>query len=156
MNKIMKRFFEICQYKINVGEKYCWDCYGPDAFFLDAEIDEFTLSIIFDTENQTVYEMTAINSTEGYRWSNPETVQKRKDEAAIRCIDDTIVCDAITYNEMETSEKFFEVISKPVTNITIDLSDEEWYALMKMAHERDITLNQLVNQILAEMLENQK
>jgi predicted DNA-binding ribbon-helix-helix protein len=33
-------------------------------------------------------------------------------------------------------------------DVSIELTDEQWYSLMKMAHERDITLNQLVEQIL--------
>jgi predicted DNA-binding ribbon-helix-helix protein len=33
-------------------------------------------------------------------------------------------------------------------DVPIELTDEQWYSLMKMAHERDITLNQLVEQIL--------
>jgi predicted DNA-binding ribbon-helix-helix protein len=37
-------------------------------------------------------------------------------------------------------------------DVPIELTDDDWYTLMKMAHERDITLNQLVEQILtAEM-----
>ena len=30
----------------------------------------------------------------------------------------------------------------------IELADEEWYTLMKIAHEQDITLNQLVERVL--------
>jgi len=33
-------------------------------------------------------------------------------------------------------------------DVPIELTDDDWYTLMKMAHERDITLNQLVEQIL--------
>jgi predicted DNA-binding ribbon-helix-helix protein len=33
-------------------------------------------------------------------------------------------------------------------DVPIELTDEQWYSLMKMAHERDITLNQLVEEIL--------
>ena len=33
-------------------------------------------------------------------------------------------------------------------DVPIELTDEQWYGLMKMAHERDITLNQLVEEIL--------
>ena len=39
-------------------------------------------------------------------------------------------------------------------NVDIDLNDEELFTLMKMAHERDITLNQLVNNILTDYFEN--
>ena len=33
-------------------------------------------------------------------------------------------------------------------DVEIALTDEEWYTLMKIAHEQDITLNQLVERIL--------
>jgi len=32
--------------------------------------------------------------------------------------------------------------------VEIELDREEWYQLMMMAHERDITLNQMVEQLL--------
>ena len=35
-------------------------------------------------------------------------------------------------------------------DVEIELADEEWYTLMKIAHEQDITLNQLVEQVLTE------
>jgi hypothetical protein len=33
-------------------------------------------------------------------------------------------------------------------DVPIELTDKDWYTLMKIAHERDVTLNQLVEQIL--------
>ncbi len=32
--------------------------------------------------------------------------------------------------------------------VEIELADEEWYTLMKIAHHQDITLNQLVERVL--------
>jgi predicted HicB family RNase H-like nuclease len=37
--------------------------------------------------------------------------------------------------------------------VEVDLEDHEWYQLMRMAHERDITLNQLVEQILRDFIQ---
>jgi predicted DNA-binding ribbon-helix-helix protein len=39
------------------------------------------------------------------------------------------------------------------TTVEVELDDHEWYQLMKLAHERDITLNQLVEQILREFIQ---
>jgi predicted DNA-binding ribbon-helix-helix protein len=39
------------------------------------------------------------------------------------------------------------------TTIEVELDDHEWYQLMKLAHERDITLNQLVEQILRDFIQ---
>lgn len=38
--------------------------------------------------------------------------------------------------------------------VEITLEREEWYQLMMMAHERDITLNQMVEQLLRQAIEN--
>lgn len=38
--------------------------------------------------------------------------------------------------------------------VAIDLDREEWYQLMIMAHERDITLNQMVEQILRQAIDH--
>ena len=35
-------------------------------------------------------------------------------------------------------------------DVEIELANEEWYALMRQAHEEDITLNQLVERVLTE------
>ena len=34
-------------------------------------------------------------------------------------------------------------------DVEIELTDEEWYTLMRIAHEQDITLNQLVERVLS-------
>ena len=39
------------------------------------------------------------------------------------------------------------------TTVEVELDDHEWYELMKLAHERDITLNQLVEQILRDFIQ---
>jgi len=38
------------------------------------------------------------------------------------------------------------------SSVEVELDREEWYQLMMLAHERDITLNQLVEQILRDFI----
>lgn len=38
--------------------------------------------------------------------------------------------------------------------VEITLEREEWYQLMIMAHERDITLNHMIEQLLRQVIEN--
>jgi len=47
----------------------------------------------------------------------------------------------------------FEKKTMNSEEIQIELSDEEFLALAKIAHEKDITLNELCNQILREQIE---
>lgn len=49
-----------------------------------------------------------------------------------------------------------ELAERPLngrTTVEVELDDHEWYQLMKLAHERDITLNQLVEQILRDFIQ---
>jgi predicted HicB family RNase H-like nuclease len=39
------------------------------------------------------------------------------------------------------------------TTVEVELDDHEWYELMKLAHKHDITLNQLVEQILRDFVQ---
>jgi len=39
--------------------------------------------------------------------------------------------------------------------VPLDLADDELFRLMTLAHERDITLNQMVEQILREVIERE-
>lgn len=43
-----------------------------------------------------------------------------------------------------------------MTDITLNLDKDVLFELMLMAHEQDITLNQLVNNILREFIEGHK
>jgi hypothetical protein len=52
------------------------------------------------------------------------------------------------------SKEIDRAIESKRTTIQIDLEDDLLFQLMLRAHERDITLNQLVEQILREYIEN--
>jgi predicted DNA-binding ribbon-helix-helix protein len=39
------------------------------------------------------------------------------------------------------------------SSVEVELDREEWYQLMMLAHERDITLNQLVEKILRDFIQ---
>ena len=40
--------------------------------------------------------------------------------------------------------------------IELDLSEDEMFRLMRLAHEQDITLNQLINNILQQVIDQQE
>lgn len=47
---------------------------------------------------------------------------------------------------------FVDMIEEQFVTIPIELSNDEFIALAKMAHEKDITLNRLVNDMLREVI----
>lgn len=157
----LKDFMETVEYKISEGSEYCWNCYGPDAYcidYWDGDHDGASLCVTFDTKTQVVYEMQAHDyaNHRSYRWFNPEYFEAHKTESEQNGVDYHNAYDDINFTDLEDEEDFLEKaraiyageeydtrVSVPLT-----LEDEVLFQLMMEAHNRDITLNQLVEEIL--------
>lgn len=165
----LKEFMEVIDYRITEGSDYGWVCYGPDAYTLDSwngEQDGHSLSVIFDTKTQEVYEVTAYDyvNNRAYRLINPMYVEAHRDEAIERNVDDKQAWDDVNYVDLETVDDFIEKATAIVNEeaydtrvqVPLTLDKDQMYQMMVMAHERDITLNQLVEDVLREEIENHK
>ncbi len=95
----LRRFFEAIKFKINSGGDYCWNCYGKDAFALDCIKENGTISIIYDTKNQVVYELSVCDyiKNEAYKWINPTFIKKYKKEMQERKIRVDQAWDEVNY-----------------------------------------------------------
>ncbi|NBO23205.1 hypothetical protein EBU94_07710, partial [bacterium] len=81
---------EIFDYKISEGSRYCWNCYGPNARFLDFDNDFACASVIFDAEDQTIFQAEVwIKDSEDspYRYIHPNYTESHKKEAVERGVD---------------------------------------------------------------------
>jgi hypothetical protein len=116
--------------------------------------DGYSLEIIFDQKTQTVYEVQACDyqHNRAYRLINDAHKQVSRDNEAW---DDTRWIDLEADDDWIQKAQSIVAGSDYDTRVTvpIDLDDQELLALMKMAHERDVTLNQLVEQVLREVME---
>jgi len=160
----LKQVNDVLDHKITDGSEFLWDCYGTTANFLNYASDFAEATIVFDSTTQEIYEAT-INSKDcskqPYRWLNPNTKQDFLDECRNRELNPRLAWDNIEYIDLETEEDFFEKAHAIFNNLPydkrvqlpMDLTTEEWYDLMKLAHERDITLNQLIAEILQNFIE---
>lgn len=159
----LKEFLEAIDYKVTGGSEYQWKCFGPNARYLDSdngtfENNTYTASAIFDSVDQTVYNVEVwdyVNNRE-YRWINPVYKQAMIDEAEHRGIDYKESSDEQKFIDLDVPKDMLEKISKIVAGepydtrvqIEVDFTDEELLQYMKLAHERDITFNQLVEEAL--------
>lgn len=162
----LKDFMETVDYRITEGSAYGWDCYGHDAYCLDSwnqEQDGHTVSIIFDTKTQIVYEACAYDYSRNraYRLIHPDFKQLHNDEAKDRGVDQWEAWDEVKFVDLETEEDFLEktraIVAKEDyddrVSVPLTLDDDQLFDLMKLAHERDITLNQLVEDVLRTAIE---
>lgn len=143
-------------YKISDGTEYLWKSY-PSARYIDLRSEFAEAQIVFSTIDQTIYE-TSISSDEYlYRWRNPEFIAAHDSEAKSRDIDPSIAWDDVKYIDLEVESDFLEK-AKAVFNgsddfdkrieIELDLPEDEIFQLAMMAHKKDITLNQLLTDLI--------
>jgi len=163
----IKEINEILDHKIFEGSEYCWSCY-PNGRFLDYTSDHAQVSVVFSTEDQRVYQAEIWPSEESqlpiYRWIDPEFLPAYKAECQARGTDFNIALDTISYVDLEVPADFLEKARAifngktfdPRIQVQLDLEDEVILQLAIEAHKRDITINQMVDQILRLAMESDK
>ena len=162
----MKEWMELVGYRITEGSDYMWQCYGSNAYALDSwngEQDGHSFTVIFDTKDQTVYEVQAHDyvNDRAYRMINEDFQKKNKKEAKKRDIDKDNAWDDVDYVDIEVDDDFIQKCLAIKTgedydtrvSVPMDFSDEELLTYMKLAHEQDITFNQLVERALREAID---
>lgn len=161
----LKQFMETVDYRITEGSDYQWQCFGPNAYCLDSwngEQDGHTISIIFDTHTQEVYQVMAYDYTRNraYRMTN----LSYKADFDAECEDRDVIDEAwelddgtpVKYVDLDVVEDFLEKACAIVNDedydtrvqVPVEFTDEELLTYMKMAHDRDMTFNAFVEMAL--------
>ena len=165
----IKQWMEAVNYRITSGSDYLWQCYGPSAWSLDAEpagtVDR-SATIIFDTVTNAVYEVCVFDyiRNKAYRLVNPMYEQALQSEARERNVDKNVAWDDVNFVDLICDDDFIEKCSAIMSErsydtrvqIPIDLPRDELHKLMLIAHERDITLNRLVESAIEHALDTGK
>jgi hypothetical protein len=161
----LKDFMETVDYQITEGSEYMWECYGDHAYRLDSwnqDQNGHSVSIVFDTRTHVIYEASAYDYKRGraYRLINPDFKFGHDDEAQSRGVEVNQAWDEVVYTDLDVDEDFLAKARAIVADedydtrvqVSVDFSDEELLTYMKLAHERDITFNQLVETALREAI----
>ena len=157
----LKDFMEITDYRITEGSDFGWDCYGHNCYMLDSwngEQDGHSFTIIFDTKTQEVYEVQAHDYlhnrayrmfAEGYAAPVGEDEQAWDDLKYVTLdVDDDFIQKSLA---IRAGEDYDTRVSIPV-----DFTDEELLKYMTMAHEKDMTFNQFIEDALRQYLDEYK
>lgn len=164
----VKEWMEVVNYRITEGSDYTWDCFGNNAYCLDSwngDFDGHSFCIIFDTKTQEVYEVQAhdYSRQRAYRMINPNYAPKHMMEVASRGVED-VAWEDVAYVDLECDDDFMQKASAIAAgedydtrvSMPIDFTDEQLLKYMKLAHERDMTFNQFVEEALREAIEDYK
>ena len=159
----MKEWMELVDYKITEGGDYGWGCYGSNSYTLDSwngvhGKGGYSFSIVFSTKSQKVYEVSVCDYTNdrAYRMINPKNVDKHNKEAEHKSVLANQAWDDVDYVDLDVDDDFFQKALAikdgesydTRVQVPVDFSDEELLQYMKIAHERDITFNELVEDAL--------
>ena len=162
----LKEWMELIDYKITEGGDYGWQCYGHDAHMLDSwngDQDGHSFSVIFDTKTQVVYEVQAHDyvHNRAYRLINPEFKPAHNQEADQRDVNINQAWDDVDYIDLDVDDDFTqkglairdgEEYDTRV-QVQVEFSDDELLTYMKIAHDRDITFNELVEIALQDAID---
>jgi len=149
----LKEWMELVDYKITEGSDYFTNI--PGLYSLSSwneQQDGFSIAVVFDPkDNQRVYMVEACDYARN---------------RAYRLVDSALEVDNQAWddNEWTTLESDDDFIQKAMAikageeydtrvSVPLDLEDGLLFELMKLAHERDITLNQMVEEILREVID---
>jgi len=165
----LKEWMEIVDYRITEGSNYCWECYGPNAYALDSwngDHNGHSFCIIFDTKDQTVYEVQAHDYVHqrAYRLINPEFESAHNKEASQRDVNLNEAWDNVNYVDLDVDDDFIQKCLAiregedydTRVQVQVEFSDEELLTYMKIAHDRDITFNELVEIALQEAIDQHR
>ena len=149
----LKEWIEVVNYRITEGsEYYGWDnAYALSSW--NGKHDGYSLEIIFNTKTQVVYQVQACDykHNRAYRLTNTDTPRDDEDKQA---------WDDVKWIDLEADDDWIQKALAIVAgedydarvSVPIELSDEELLKYMKLAHEQDITFNQLIERALVEMI----
>jgi hypothetical protein len=158
----LRDFFELIDYHITEGSDYGWQCYGGHAHAIDSDSDNYSLTVIFDRNNQMVYEVhvSDYRNDRAYRMIHSDYEAAYQAEARERGVDPDRAWDEIKYADLETEEDFVDKAQAIIAgedydtriSIPIDLPEHELLELFKMAHARDMTFNDFIVEIVSEKI----
>ena len=151
----LKAWMELVDYKITEGSDYFTNI--PGLYSLSSwneQQDGFSIAVVFDPkDNQRVYMVEACDYARN---------------RAYRLVDSALDVDNTAWDDtkwttLETDDDF---IQKALAikagedydtrvSVPLDLPDDVLFTLMKQAHEQDVTLNQMVEEILQEVVDRE-
>lgn len=166
----MRDFMETVNYRITEGSDYGWTCYGPNAYSLDSwdgdNDNGYSIGIVFDRVNQVVYQMEAhdYKNSRAYRWIHPDYKKKYDAETDKRLIDGDEAWDDVKYTELEVADDMLEkaeAIADGVdydtrVSVQFEIDDDSLLHLCMEAHRQDVTLNDLVCNMLRKEIEGKQ
>jgi hypothetical protein len=166
----LKQFLEAGQYRITEGSDYGWQCYGDNSYTMDVQAGDWqsnSAHVVFDRVTQEVFQATCYDykNERAYRiFGSDDARRMHTAECLVRKCDEREAWEDVNYVDLEVDEDFLEKMTAimleqeydTMVSIPLDLGKEELHTLMLMAHEKNITLNEMVAEVLQAAIDHAK
>jgi len=165
----LKEFMEVVDYRITEGSDFQWQCFGEEAqpYTLstwNGDHDGWSFNITFDTRTQEVYTVEShdYKNNRAYRIINPSWIDDYNEYADSEHPEyKNNAWEGVDYVDLENDDDWIQKALSIIAgeeydtrvSVPIDFSDEELLKYMKLAHERDITFNQFIEEALRHAIE---
>lgn len=137
-----QQLVEAAQFQISGGSEYLWRSFGQKARWLDFESKQFKveMSLVFDAENQEVYQAALYLDDIAFRWNNPVFVEAYKKEAYQRNVDPRAASEDTHFSDCELLEDF---VSKVKDSFATGKCDSDIIIPLDLTPEQQELFNKL-------------
>ena len=162
--RLFNRYCELVDYRLTEVDRFTWTCFGDTAYYFsnwDQTNDTYSLQAIVDlrTFDVKVLEVCDYRNNRAYRYFAPGCRDPYRASGEPEYRD--IAWDDVGFTDLETEDDWFDKAEAIFqgrdydnrVSVPLELEEAEVFELMKLAHEQDITLNKLVEQILQQVID---
>jgi len=156
----LEQWMKMVNYRITESSDFGWDCFGNTTICMDSwdgNHDGASATIVFDSKTQEVFLVEAHDYARkvSYRFIAPQHFETyKKHHPSEESFN--MAYDLVNFIDLETEEDFLEKGTAIMNHeeyddriqVPLDLSDDLLFDAMKSAHERDITFNQYIEEVL--------
>jgi hypothetical protein len=150
-------FLKTCDYQLTESNKFGWSCW-PKAWIYTAENDYGRVEAVANAADDVIYEVTAYTHKDEkpYRWLNPQFMADFKSECTQRRISVGEAWNSVVYAD---TESFQDILDKAFAIfhglnfdeklvISLDVSTAQLLTLALAAHEKEVSLNDFIIQVV--------
>ena len=156
-------FFSIFDYKVTDGSEFLWSCFGQHARCIELTSDDVVGWVVFSKVTQEIFQAEVYNESAlvAYRWMPDASRQAFVAECTQRNVPLSEAWDGCDFIDVGSLEEFMNHAKRLIDGENLDVNDEVEVklshdviiALTMEAHRRNITLNEMMNIALREMLD---
>lgn len=160
----LKEWIELISYRISGGSEYQWQCFGPNARFIDCESANYSTSAVFDSSTQEMFQVEIYDTARQVNYVFIAEAHRAQHAAEAKERNINFNDNDFKTVELEVIEDWLEKAQAIIAGqeydtrviVPVNFDDDELLEIFMAAHAMDITFNQFVAHALEAAIAAQK